>query len=84
MPVDHRAALQHALDASRDLRVRGSVGARLRGQQQECGDHVLVPRGVRSILKEVFARDKPGKALAEREKRSELYTGIGRTGARGG
>ncbi len=27
----------------------------------------MVPHGVRSILKEVFARDKPGKALAERE-----------------
>ncbi|MES3083565.1 acyltransferase family protein [Sphingomonas faeni] len=36
----------------------------------------MVPHGVRSILKEVFARDKPGKALAEREKRSELYTGM--------
>jgi fucose 4-O-acetylase-like acetyltransferase len=36
----------------------------------------LVPHGVHPILKEVFARDKPGKALAEREKRSELYTGM--------
>jgi fucose 4-O-acetylase-like acetyltransferase len=36
----------------------------------------LVPHGVHPILKEVFARDKPGKALAEREKRSELYPGM--------
>lgn len=35
----------------------------------------MVPRGVRSTLKEVFACDKPAKALAERGRRAELDTG---------
>ena len=36
----------------------------------------MVPHGVHPTLKEVFARDKAGKALAERERGSELYTGL--------
>ena len=63
--VLHQLRIEYQLhmrlvDATRDLRVRHRGRARLRGDEQEGGDHLLVPRNVHFILKEVFARDKPG------------------------